>query len=419
MINIKNNKIKIKVSVKNTFYFCLTALLIAAYAFFFDTRVGIPFLCCYIAAPIVSLIFARLACGGISVKAEASSNLLQKGERVVFNVIISNKGRMPAPFLYVELIATPNFTSDASGNADFFKCLRHVSLAGKTEVRIQETLKASIWGDAALGIRHLKIADFLGIVSFSIPVNGDSEYLVVPVEIFPDIPVIDDNELLLQVINNAGYDDDEESSSSLYLSSVPGFEHREYVPGDPLKRINWKLSSKHDKYFIRLDDPVSTPKQAVIIDRISESTAFSESVSLKEKLADQTTIEAMLAMLKLIVKNGLKCDVFYHTGIAWQQFEVNGNAELDMLQYIFAKFRFQPPGPFVTGRLPLDMLCAGGKANPSTLIFTTYPDTALCNEVEDLMAKGAEVNVVSPKRVSQQMMNIWSVSSEFEFTRLT
>ncbi|MBM6695174.1 DUF58 domain-containing protein, partial [Pseudoflavonifractor capillosus] len=48
--------------------------------------------------------------------------------------------------------------------------------------------------------------------------------------------------------------------------SMEDYDLREYRPGDPLRSIHWKLSSKHDSLVVR--EPVKTglPQAAVIVD---------------------------------------------------------------------------------------------------------------------------------------------------------
>lgn len=85
------------------------------------------------------------------------------------------------------------------------------------------------------------------------------------IKIMPNIPDTgSQTELLKATSENASFDDNESESdeNALGLTGVPGYDHRQYEIGDPLKRINWKLSSKRDELMVRLDEKVTASSQA-------------------------------------------------------------------------------------------------------------------------------------------------------------
>ena len=52
-------------------------------------------------------------------------------------------------------------------------------------------------------------------------------------------------------------------------------DYRQYVPGDPVNRIHWKLSAKRDELLIRPQDKEETPGQTLIRkEKTSDKTAF-------------------------------------------------------------------------------------------------------------------------------------------------
>ena len=59
-------------------------------------------------------------------------------------------------------------------------------------------------------------------------------------------------------------------SHGFAFGGFPGYDNREYVPGDPLKRINWKQSAKRNKLLVRLDDEMAARAIHVVLDSVFE-----------------------------------------------------------------------------------------------------------------------------------------------------
>ena len=94
-------------------------------------------------------------------------------------------------------------------------------------------------------------------------------------------------------------------------NTSPGYEHREYVEGDPLKRVNWKLSSKKNKLMVRLDEAASSVQPLIVLDLYRKTGASAEyAVITEEKI-----IRSVFGLVTLLVKQGIACDfAYYGTG---------------------------------------------------------------------------------------------------------
>ncbi len=76
--------------------------------------------------------------------------------------------------------------------------------------------------------------------------------------------------------------------AGLHKSPYHGFsvefaEHRQYMPGDDLKYLDWKVLGKTGRYYIKRYEQETNLKSYIIMD-ISRSMAFKSSVSEPEKL---------------------------------------------------------------------------------------------------------------------------------------
>ena len=62
--------------------------------------------------------------------------------------------------------------------------------------------------------------------------------------------------------------------SPYFGQSIEFAQHREYVPGDDIRRIDWKVWSKTDKYYIKQYEEETNLRTTLVVD-VSESMQFS------------------------------------------------------------------------------------------------------------------------------------------------
>ena len=84
--------------------------------------------------------------------------------------------------------------------------------------------------------------------------------------------------------------------SPYYGQSVEFVQHREYVPGDDYRRIDWKVWSKTDKYYIKQYEEDTNLQTNLLVD-LSESMQFGTGKITKYEYA--CTLAAALAYLLL------------------------------------------------------------------------------------------------------------------------
>jgi uncharacterized protein (DUF58 family) len=84
--------------------------------------------------------------------------------------------------------------------------------------------------------------------------------------------------------------------SPYYGQSVEFVQHREYVPGDDFRRIDWKVWSKTDKYYIKQYEEETNLRTLLLVD-VSESMSFGSGSMTKYDYA--CTVAAALAYLLL------------------------------------------------------------------------------------------------------------------------
>jgi len=84
--------------------------------------------------------------------------------------------------------------------------------------------------------------------------------------------------------------------SPYFGQSIEFVQHREYVPGDDVRRIDWKVWSKTDKYYVKLYEEETNLRTTLVVDT-SESMHFGSGKTTKYDYA--CSISAAVAYLLL------------------------------------------------------------------------------------------------------------------------
>jgi uncharacterized protein (DUF58 family) len=84
--------------------------------------------------------------------------------------------------------------------------------------------------------------------------------------------------------------------SPYFGQSIEFVQHREYAPGDDTRRIDWKVWSKTDKYYLKLFEEETNLRTTLVVD-LSESMQFGSGALTKYEYG--CTIAAALSYLLL------------------------------------------------------------------------------------------------------------------------
>lgn len=95
--------------------------------------------------------------------------------------------------------------------------------------------------------------------------------------------------------------------SPYFGQSIEFVQHREYVPGDDTRRIDWKAWSKTDKYYIKQYEEETNLRSMLVVD-LSESMLFGSGKMTKYEYA--CSISAALCYLLLRQQDAVGMTVF-------------------------------------------------------------------------------------------------------------
>src|SRR5437762_664559 len=95
--------------------------------------------------------------------------------------------------------------------------------------------------------------------------------------------------------------------SPFFGHSVEFIQHREYVPGDDLRHLDWKVWSKTDRYYVKQYEEETNLRCTLVVD-VSESMHYGSGALNKYNYA--CTVAACLGYLVLRQQDAVGCITF-------------------------------------------------------------------------------------------------------------
>lgn len=379
------------------YIFCI--LIACAIAAMIDGSGGVMIAAILILALIFSQLLLFYQRSKINAVIDCRHKMLSKGDRFEVDIKLGKKTILPTSFIEIELDCSPQLKA-------VDKTVFRLALASASG---NETLTAAFTafhsGKTYVGIKRIQLLDFLGLTRRDI-ILSDDDLKRIELRILPNIPDTGtQSEIIKSTSQNGGFDENEEETSESAIGStgMPGYEHRVYSPGDPIKKINWKLSSKRDIYMVRLDEKLAVSSQVFILD-----CPYFENMTETDYCNLDNIIEGCLAMLAMLVYQGLESELYYCIG-GWQHAGIKSANDLLALQEQLSGFISVTPAE----RLPSEAFKNGG-----AVCFTTV-DTEHSSLAAELFENKELMLVVHENSGFNPLgLDMWECSKDFEFKKL-
>ena len=315
-----------KTIVKSIISYVLALILTIVFALFLNANVGWYMLIALILAPILSVFFAWLTARSIAVKCDMTEGRVSKGDICNMTLTIQNRSIFPTTPLEIRVLNGMGvFSTDD-------KILLSVLSLGKQETNIK--FKASICGRSTVGISEIRVTDYLGLFSF-VAKRIAYDDLQKRISVVPDIAdVAFRDDRILKIIQASRQGDDSEDTIETDVKSFggfPGYDNREYVPGDPLKRINWKLSAKRNKLLVRLDDEMAAQAVNVVLDNVCATRNPGMAMG---------AVENALGILKTLVLNSFKVNFYVNGEGGFLQYVIEDEKDIESVRLGMSDYEF-------------------------------------------------------------------------------
>lgn len=347
--------------IKGVISYILALILAIIFALYLNANVGWFMLIALILAPIMSVFFAWITSKGIYVTYHMEECVLSKGDECGMLVNIKNKSIFPTTPLEIVVLNGEGVKS----KEERILC----SVGPRMSSAVKITYEARISGPSVVGVEQIRVTDYLGLVSFKIKKfdNAANRKRVKVIPDIADISVKDDRILkIMQLSMNADDSEDAVESSMHTFGGFPGYENREYVPGDPLKRINWKQSAKRDKLLVRLDDEMASRSAVVLLDSVFiryginiDDECFDDirySYSRDEilpKLAEDA-VENALGIIRSLVFSNYSVNFYVRWDEGFESYSIDDDKDVENVRLLMAGYSFLKESQ--SDRFPIEVL---------------------------------------------------------------
>ncbi|MBR1864254.1 MAG: DUF58 domain-containing protein [Ruminococcus sp.] len=384
--------------MKNIISFVMCALLAAFMVYEISGTGGIFILVLLAVALVDSVFMLIMTYKGLELGLSLSAGIVSKGEDFEAQLELSKRTFLPSCFVEMTVGFTPNVGSRRENLT--YKVIT-ARLRGET---IYVPLKAELCGMGKVFIEKVVLSDYLGLVTKRFKKLPEGcEIRIIP--LIPDAG--SQTEVLRSTSDKLAFDDSDEESdeTSQVLTGVPGYEHRQYMPGDPLKRINWKLSSKRDDLMVRLDEKVTSASQVFRLDcpePEENSREYYENMDLM--------IESSLSLMSMLVRAGFESEFNCLMDGVWETVPVKDEKDLLFLQNRLAGIEPYPD----ESRMPDRDINKKGKAMMCLTCCTSGMQAAMEQLLEGLTGS---LVVCESSHFDKLTNDMWTVNKDHEFSR--
>lgn len=187
--------------------------------------------------PVFLFVLVILASRKISASLELDSSSVCKKEEFPVCLHLRNRFFLPLSRVKAVICMENGFT----GEQKQFSLFLPIGSHGKEDIRW--TMSSSHCGQVCISLDRLSVYDYLGLFTFSVSTHNHGIVDVIPDcrEISPRVDM--GTQICME--------------SDLYSTQKPGsdpsetFGLREYMPGDSLHSVHWKLSAKSGQWMVR------------------------------------------------------------------------------------------------------------------------------------------------------------------------
>ena len=275
------------------------AYLLYIFTFYIDGEMGMILIAFMIFAPIVSVIMAVYAKDRIKISFNCDA-YVKKHSTLKVTVTAEKTGFFPLAVVEVKLKASEVFEENDK--------IYRFSMVGEDKKTFTLEYKAQTGGNGEISVENIYSCGFLGFLKFKV----NNVLQSASIGVIPEIPEIKTSSQFFRNIADVVLTSDEEEDNDTMMlfssNTTPGYEHREYVAGDPLKRINWKLSTKKDKLMVRLDEAAASAQPMIIFDLFRKNDSKPDMAIISE----ERLIQSVFGLLSALVRQGIACTFVYY-----------------------------------------------------------------------------------------------------------
>ncbi|HEY8499946.1 MAG TPA: DUF58 domain-containing protein [Clostridia bacterium] len=344
-------------------------ILFLGFVYIFFDGGFLPYTLFYIALflPVVSIIYLFIVYNTFTFSERLDKREYRKGEILNYTLKIHNATPLYIPYFTVYMHMEGQML--ISGMKTEYLVLKPFS-----HQEFNFSVPILYRGRYKIGISHIEIRDFLNLFSLKYAM-GETKFI----RVFPRI-------LTLEELNIPFF----RISENEYLSRKKDMGHseidniRDYMYGDSLKKIHWKLSSKFNKLMTK-ETHSSSEKEFWIIINFEEILGEAEYVL---KVEDRT-IEVLVSLARVFLSSGiaLKICFFRKEQMTLTYSDINAFSQL------YELFAFMPFDQKESFNDVMDYFIASMHECQSVMVFSPVVDENCLDNIVKMHANGHDISL--------------------------
>lgn len=373
------------------------------YMLLFDKKAGGIMTVFITVTPILSLILTCITKNKLTFSLNAPDSIVDKNKPVCLSINITKDTVLPIPIVSFNLDISKRFESLEQNIYRF-------SMSENKKLSIKADVIPQICGIGDISVNNIFITDYLGIFKFKINRNDD---ISTRLFIRPDIKEIDNSGELIRNIYNTLCDNDEDDTTDSVTgrSAFPGYEYREYIPGDSLKKINWKISTKRRRLFVRKDESAGITLPDIIINN-SETLSFEDET--EKMLSEQMIVENSLALLLLCIKHGIECTYSYVRDGVVKKETVSFPEQVEIIAGDMASVTFSEREIGIENN-------NRAKSSNVNIVYTLGCTQKFAQNIEQTSLNGDSSRVIMPgslvKKMKNTLSDLWIINNDHSISK--
>ena len=381
--------------MKNVFEYVACIALAFVFAHYLYGRGGVLIATVMIIGAVISIALDLYVKNKVTVKLCGSKlGYFGKGERAEIELLVSKSTRLPTPFIEISFKSSENLLLPDNESKI------RLALVNRREEIVKKSLETIGCGGGYIAVSEVCLCDFLGFIRLKLPLPDER----LEVGVLPDIvDIVPDRELLKSAVDTDSDDEDEEkeSAATTYtFNGTAGYEHRAYIPGDPLKKVNWKLSSKRGELLVRLDEQLVSSSRVFVLDLSPNGFGA---------VPADRIIQGCFAVALSMMRSGYECELYFYGGEP-VHIKLTPQDDPQQLQTLMSR---AAPVPADAERIPAEVFSDGKGAT----IFTDERRPEFFMDYSSKAPEGA-LCFITYEIAAPMTSNMWGINSELEFAKL-
>lgn len=302
--------------------------------------------------------------------------------------------RLPLPISRIDVFVRVPSDQGGMRTERFTK----VPLRGRSMEELASTVRFPHLGTYSIGVERITVFDPSGLFWRTLPVDFSLQ-----VEVLPRIVPLENADFSQRI-----YRESLGVQSAMTLDSMDYSGSREFVLGDPLKLINWKLSARGEVIYSKVLETYGRPSLSIVVDRSLPNLEGRDALDVFDAL-----VEAACSLACSARSRGMEVSVFQHDA-AMNATAIDFRDERDLAPFL--------PSPQKDGRHEsvgelMALACSNLHASGNVIVCASRVEPETVERLSALKRQGRSPFLILVTPRGRAAESVFGISEALELLR--